>query len=99
MSVQEIETAISELSWEEREQVRAWLDRNADEARERQPGESREERRERQLTAMIRKGREEFGPLQAGKRPSGLCAGQFTVPDDFDDPLPDEVLRDFEGGG
>ena len=22
-------------------------------------------------------------------RPFGLCAGEFTVPDDFDDPLPD----------
>ena len=30
-------------------------------------------------------------------RPFGLCAGEFTVPDDFDDPLPDEVLRQFEG--
>ena len=32
-----------------------------------------------------------------GPRPFGLCAGQFTVPDDFDEPLPDEVLRQFEG--
>lgn len=30
-------------------------------------------------------------------RPFGLAAGQFTVPDDFDAPLPDDVLRDFEG--
>lgn len=30
-------------------------------------------------------------------RPAGLCAGEFTVPDDFDEPLPDEVLRGFEG--
>jgi prevent-host-death family protein len=30
-------------------------------------------------------------------RPFGLCAGQFTVPDDFDDPLPEEILRQFEG--
>ncbi|WP_261365087.1 hypothetical protein [Anatilimnocola floriformis] len=29
------------------------------------------------------------------RRPSGLCAGQFVVPDDFDAPLPDEILRDF----
>jgi prevent-host-death family protein len=35
---------------------------------------------------------------QAGAlRPFGLCAGQFTVPDSFDEPLPDDVLRDFEG--
>jgi hypothetical protein len=24
-------------------------------------------------------------------RPFGLCAGEFTVPDDFDDPLPPPV--------
>jgi antitoxin (DNA-binding transcriptional repressor) of toxin-antitoxin stability system len=31
-------------------------------------------------------------------RPRGLCAGQFVVPADFDAPLPEDVLRDFEGG-
>lgn len=30
-------------------------------------------------------------------RPAGLCAGDFTVPDDFDAPLPEEVIRAFEG--
>lgn len=30
-------------------------------------------------------------------RPFGLCAGQFNVPDDFDSPLSDDVLDDFEG--
>jgi antitoxin (DNA-binding transcriptional repressor) of toxin-antitoxin stability system len=30
-------------------------------------------------------------------RPFGLCAGQFTVPDDFDRPLPDNFLDEFEG--
>jgi len=30
-------------------------------------------------------------------RPFGLCAGEFTVPDDFDAPLPDSILIDFEG--
>jgi antitoxin (DNA-binding transcriptional repressor) of toxin-antitoxin stability system len=30
-------------------------------------------------------------------RPFGLCAGQFTVPADFDEPLPGEVLTEFEG--
>lgn len=34
----------------------------------------------------------------AGPRPFGLCAGQFTVPADFDSPLPDEILKEFEGG-
>jgi antitoxin (DNA-binding transcriptional repressor) of toxin-antitoxin stability system len=30
-------------------------------------------------------------------RPFGLCAGQFTVPADFDRPLPEEILKEFEG--
>jgi antitoxin (DNA-binding transcriptional repressor) of toxin-antitoxin stability system len=30
-------------------------------------------------------------------RPSGLCAGEFQVPADFDEALPEELLRDFEG--
>lgn len=30
-------------------------------------------------------------------RPYGLCAGEFVVPDDFDAPLPDEILAEFEG--
>ena len=30
-------------------------------------------------------------------RPFGLCAGEFVVPDDFDAPLPEDILQDFEG--
>lgn len=30
-------------------------------------------------------------------RPFGLAAGAFVVPADFDAPLPDDVLREFEG--
>jgi antitoxin (DNA-binding transcriptional repressor) of toxin-antitoxin stability system len=30
-------------------------------------------------------------------RPYGLAAGAFTVPEDFDAPLPEGTLRDFEG--
>jgi len=30
-------------------------------------------------------------------RPIGLAKGKFVVPDDFNDPLPEEILRDFEG--
>lgn len=30
-------------------------------------------------------------------RPIGLAAGQFTVPDDFDGPLPEDILKGFEG--
>jgi antitoxin (DNA-binding transcriptional repressor) of toxin-antitoxin stability system len=42
----------------------------------------------------------EVKPMAAravGQRPWGLAAGEFTVPDDFDAPLPDHVLKDFEG--
>jgi antitoxin (DNA-binding transcriptional repressor) of toxin-antitoxin stability system len=31
------------------------------------------------------------------KRPFGLATGEFTVPDDFDAPLPEEFLRQFYG--
>lgn len=32
-----------------------------------------------------------------GQRPFGLCHGDFTVPADFDDPLPEDVIEEFEG--
>jgi hypothetical protein len=31
------------------------------------------------------------------QRPFGLCEGEFVVPDDFDAPLPTEILDAFEG--
>jgi len=31
------------------------------------------------------------------QRPYGLCAGEFFVPDDFDEPLSDEIISQFEG--
>ena len=30
-------------------------------------------------------------------RPIGVARGQFTVPDDFNAPLPEDVLQAFEG--
>lgn len=37
-------------------------------------------------------------PVQeAPKRQLGLYRGLFTVPDDFDEPLPAEILRGFNG--
>lgn len=30
-------------------------------------------------------------------RPIGLCKGEFVVPDDFDEPLPEDILASFEG--
>jgi antitoxin (DNA-binding transcriptional repressor) of toxin-antitoxin stability system len=32
----------------------------------------------------------------AEPRPFGLSAGRFTVPADFDGPLPDDIVKEFE---
>lgn len=42
----------------------------------------------------------EYRPISSSRkqlRPFGLCAGEFTVPDDFDAPLPEDIMRAFEG--
>lgn len=41
----------------------------------------------------------ELRPIANSKqpRPFGLCAGEFTVPDNFDAPLPEDLLSAFEG--
>ena len=41
----------------------------------------------------------ELRPIDSNKqlRPFGLCSGEFTVPDDFNAPLPEDLLRAFEG--
>ena len=42
----------------------------------------------------------EMKPVKTGAetlRPFGLCAGEFTVPEDFDAPLPEDILQAFEG--
>lgn len=38
-----------------------------------------------------------IAPQPAPQRRFGTFAGQFVVPDDFDAPLPDDVLAAFEG--
>jgi antitoxin (DNA-binding transcriptional repressor) of toxin-antitoxin stability system len=40
----------------------------------------------------------EIRPIEVVRRPRpfGLAAGSFVVLDDFDDPLPEDILRDFE---
>jgi prevent-host-death family protein len=49
---------------------------------------------------LIRRGRTVVARLvpakPAGKRPLGIDAGRFQVPDDFDAPLDPDVLRAFE---
>ena len=42
----------------------------------------------------------EIKPLHVAagaERPFGLARGQFVVPGDFNAPLPEEILRSFEG--
>lgn len=42
----------------------------------------------------------EINPVSAGPsslRPFGLCVGEFTVPEDFDEPLPESIIEAFEG--
>lgn len=41
----------------------------------------------------------ELRPIASRKplRPFGLCKGEFSVPDDFDAPLPEDLLSTFEG--
>ena len=34
--------------------------------------------------------------LEIKQRPFGLCKGEFAVPDDFNEPLPDDILDLFE---
>ena len=34
--------------------------------------------------------------LEIKQRPFGLCKGEFVVPDDFNEPLPDKILDLFE---
>lgn len=38
----------------------------------------------------------ESGTLKEHLRPFELCKGEFVVPDDFDAPLPEELLSRFE---
>ena len=35
--------------------------------------------------------------LDMTPRPYALARGEFVVPKDFNDPLPEDILRDFEG--
>ena len=38
-------------------------------------------------------------PFDAGSRQFGIDKGRFHVPEDFDAPLDEELLRSFEGNG
>jgi prevent-host-death family protein len=49
--------------------------------------------RRNQPVAKIRR----IAVRRRGRRPIGLCSGDFIVPADFDQPLPEELLDAFEG--
>lgn len=36
-------------------------------------------------------------PITNQPRPFGLASGEFVVPGDFDEPLPDEIISLFDG--
>jgi hypothetical protein len=60
----------------------------------------RVEEREAFLVVQGERPLAEVRPLMASNaqpRPFGLCAGRFVVPDDFDQPLPADILQEFEG--
>jgi prevent-host-death family protein len=37
-----------------------------------------------------------LAPFHKELRPFGLSSGEFVVPDDFDDPLPESILQEIE---
>jgi hypothetical protein len=49
-----------------------------------------------QVLTFLRSARSTQATASTSPRPYGLCAGEFTVPDDFDAPLPDDILQAFE---
>jgi len=56
-----------------------------------------------ELLVVVRNDRQlaEIRPIElcspAEMRPFGLAQGQFIVPDEFDDPLHEHILAEFEG--
>jgi antitoxin (DNA-binding transcriptional repressor) of toxin-antitoxin stability system len=38
-------------------------------------------------------------PARTGRRPVGLAKGELSLPASFFEPLPEEILADFEGRG
>lgn len=55
-----------------------------------------------ETVVIMKKGKPlaEFKPIISTSkllRPFGLCRGEFTVPEDFDDPLPEKIIQEFEG--
>ncbi|MBD2777601.1 DUF2281 domain-containing protein [Iningainema tapete] len=49
------------------------------------------------LFAKARRSQQALLETKKELRPFALCAGEFSVPPNFNDPLPEDILRDFEG--
>ena len=49
------------------------------------------------LFAKARTSQQSLTEKQKELRPFALCAGEFIVPSDFNDQLPEDILHDFEG--
>ena len=47
--------------------------------------------------AKARRSQQALSEKQKELRPFALCAGEFIIPSDFNEPLPENILRDFEG--
>jgi hypothetical protein len=50
------------------------------------------------LFTKSRRGQQSGSEQPKEARPFALCAAEFTVPPNFDEPLPEDILREFEGG-
>ena len=48
-------------------------------------------------TLLIVRAGKPVGAFVTTLRPFGLHKGEFSVPDDFDAPLPEDILKAFEG--
>jgi hypothetical protein len=46
---------------------------------------------------LVVRGEQPLAEVRPVPRPFGLCAGQFTVPAEFDQPPPEDILKTFEG--
>jgi uncharacterized protein (DUF433 family) len=97
VSEQEVLTSYPRLS---REAIHACIAYAADLAR-RHPQNEKDDPVVSEVRAVRRDLASRFGSdinaPNRGRRPIGLAAGEFVTPDDFNDPLPDEILDAFEG--
>ena len=61
-----------------------------------QEGETLMVTEDNEAVAEIKPVKPRSNDTRLDSRPFGLAAGEFVVPADFDDPLPDEIIDQFE---